>query len=219
MIENKIGPEIIDPQEAQRIRHILRHGKVVTGHFEDGELANLRAYFSLIGTFETVTPYPNGQTRLMWSSDLLQFHPTRAVLESSRQGNLLVKDHRGSLLQSIPPEQVRIIDTTEPGVVRRSGFVLPDHGYTLEDGRSFSPQELEEILVNAERNIEPPFYTPRPFIKVNPQLLLGYTLSILIFGTSPDNLNMGRDMVVMRRPLRSLVSRVVVWPLSFERFG
>lgn len=201
MIEQKTGPEIIDPEEVRRIHDILLHGRVVNGSF------------SLNGTFEIESPDDPEKMRLMWSEDLLQSHPERAVLELTETGDLLVKDH-GGLSRTIPPGQVRIVDTAESGIVSKSGFVLPDHAYILEDGSSFSPHRLEEILVKAERDIKPPIYTPRPFVKVNPQSLLGYTLFVIIFETPPRNPNMRQDAVVIRQSLQSFVPRTVVWPLS-----
>ncbi|MDP3733509.1 MAG: hypothetical protein Q8Q91_03095 [Candidatus Daviesbacteria bacterium] len=202
MVEQRTGPGSIDSEEVQRICDILYHGRVVNGSF------------SQRGIFEIASTDDPEKVRLMWSEDLLRSHPERAALELTETGDLLVKDS-GGLPRTISPGQVRIVDTAEPGIVSKSGFVLPDHAYVLEDGRSFSPYRLEEILVNAEKDIKPPIYTPRPFVKVvDPQILLGYTLFVITFETPPDNLNMRQDAVVIRKSLQSLVPRIVVWPLS-----
>ncbi len=155
-----------------------------------------------------------------WCGGLLGYDPRECTVKTTRQGDLMVLDRNDVRTATIPASVVRKLGNADMGVglVRGSGYVLGEDGYHI--GRmSLTTQEFNEILVSAERGIEPPAYDERVFMKVLDQTWIGKYVSVAFFehdfGRNQDHKDI--DGVVIGEGCtgsRRLLARQVVRPLA-----
>lgn len=113
-----------------------------------------------------------------WSQDLLRFNPDNHLIETNKCGNLNVHVRRFKTKQEpkiiIESKDIRKINSIMKGEVNSSGFVFEKgcRHFSLEGQNLFSPEEVEEMLLRAERNSqsELTYRSSKGFAKVDPSL-------------------------------------------------
>jgi hypothetical protein len=159
-----------------------------------------------------------------WAPELLDFDPKQYSIQTTKHGNLGVYETKGETL--IPEQQkpkiiveakdIRAVDSiscTMKGKVCSSGFVFPENlpPCPLGGGQRISPEELEQMLLTAEKNDKPQSYyhRHRGFAKVDPNFA-GRNVSLIAFGFQYRSTGspMLTDAVVIDRAERKLLPRV-----------
>jgi hypothetical protein len=158
-----------------------------------------------------------------WSQELMTFDPEQHIIQTSKYGNLKVYETKGEIFLSaqnkpkiiIEAKDVRKIDKlyTMKGEVRPSGFVLPKlfPPYPLGHNQRISPEELEQMLLTAQKNDKPEssYTLEKGFAKVDPSFANKDVLLIPfdILYRDVENI-MQTDAIVIDLAERKLIPRV-----------
>ena len=184
--------------------------------------------FYNIGLFLITMTYPNARFHHnshlpYWSQELLNFDPKQHTLQTSKYGNLMVYETKGETSISaqnkpkiiIEAKDIRAVDAISlmKGEVRPSGYVFPKNfpPFPLGCGQRISSEELERMLLEAERHNEPQssYSDWREFAKVDPRFA---NKDVLLIPFCPqyeksENL-MKTDAVVIDLAERKLIPRI-----------
>ncbi|OGH25061.1 MAG: hypothetical protein A3B47_03125 [Candidatus Levybacteria bacterium RIFCSPLOWO2_01_FULL_39_24] len=197
------------------------------GRIKNFKLGSESVSFSNIGGFSITDEYDADQFGFnsdpYWSQDLLRFDPLTHILKTNKYGNLEVYETQGGKL--IPNGQrpriiigardLREIDRVYfmEGEVRPSGFVFPKHfpRYPLGEGREITPEELEQMLLKAQRDDKPQsdYNLHGGFARVDSSLVGKSVLLIPFDVTYRDSKNvMQTDAVIVDVEELKLIPRI-----------
>ncbi len=165
-------------------------------------------------------------TAKMWAGDLLRFTEAENGLRAQKTGVLWVYSGRKTRfggddvtpVHLIYPINVRFVEDWDSfrTKVSESGWVFNERAAYRQrrefqaDGKGLSPEQLEEILVQAEAGKKPDFFDDRTqYVKVEPGLA-GREVQVIRFDTN--------DTVVVDVEARQLVGKKVEPLLSREKW-
>lgn len=180
------------------------------------------SYFSTIGVFQLATrdqrPGEISMTPRMWTQYLLKYDPKQTILTTFR-GQLIVRNQQNSILESIPPSEIRRVGPeSEIGVVQKSGYVLANHFYTFRGNQGIGMEEYDQILQLADKDRRTPVTDEHTRVKVDP-VLQGKKLWVCIFDLELARTIWDREAVVIDPETRQMIEREVLRPLSAKRWG
>jgi len=213
MVERTAGIRPLGNKSAEHNYYILKNERIVRrSRSPDRD-------FSELGTFMTGHDGDRLITRFMWAQKLLDYDPKECRL-SIYQGQLIVRKLDNTVLKSIPPQEIREVDDieSERGIVRRSGYVLADHFYSVGHRERINVEDFENILESADNGQEPFAFSHFLRVKVDPTLI-GRELWMCIFKPDFDIGVWDTDAVVIDPETRKLVDREVLHPLSPKKWG
>lgn len=206
MVERTTGIRPLHDESVKYNLLLLKNSRIVEG---EGR------YFGELGTF-TLEPIELRSlseippTIAMWTQKLLDYDPKECKL-SIYQGQVIVSKLDNTVLKSIPPRDIRRIDVvdSEMGIVRKSGYVLANHFYSVGQRGGINVEEFERILESVDDGQEPLGFSPYRRVKVDPTLV-GRKLWVCIF--EPDFRPIWyRDAVVIDPETRKLVDRKILY--------
>lgn len=214
------GPKPLATNDIEYNSQELKTGRVVT-------IGSKSSSFSSIGIFSITdrnqTYQPSHSSNPFWSEELLRFDPSQHSLRTNKYGNLEVHKTNG---EGFIPAQARPIIILEAkdvraldqvyikrGEVRSSGFVFPKDfpRYPLGKEQEISPEDLEQMLLNAQKNDKPQasYSLKAGFVKVDPSLV-GRDVLLLPFHVIYRDIKdlMKTDAVVIDLAQRKLLPRI-----------
>jgi len=170
-------------------------------------------HFNNVGIFYVVDrytdPFYQNLDYSFWSEKLMQIDPNKHALRAGKYGDLLVYEagteqipFNVSQPKVIAPKDIRRIDRISSlrGMVASSGFVLRKHfpPYPLGNRQNISPEQLEQMLLAAEKNNEPQdyYHDMYGFAKVDPSLTGREVLVLTLDYRERENISMTDAVVI-----------------------